>query len=541
MTTFLRAYLAAVRASVVGGKTVTVGRLVELGGGRELVHEVSDELEALINGLALDLPDPVATLETEFAARVAGVTLEEALLELRAWQESVRDWLLRGTIAPVGDLGWLSVHDETRTELDELTGIRRMISQRQRLRFRPAPQLRAAVARAELAPPIELSRLTALLRAHVTAPVVEVDALVAELDRLGFAPDANAPAAPDEPTPPAIRELWRRCGTRPLAHVRVLADPDSIAAALDALPVHGDGGITAMPFAHDGGVIAYCTRGGADPGVLVHPARDVHRCPDDHPVRLSQWLGAILLAVELETLAPASFPDDALAAIAEELAPLGRIAGELSQLVVAGSAWWASPPAPPPVEPLAAAAHADPWITIEPRGLELRITAGPSGDILAAEAGRAGTHYDALTVATHRVCEIYPVGTWRDDDRATLRLWGCFHGVHDRGSQDGTILDLGPLPGAVAERVAAKLRRAIGLPRSFDSMMSTQGLIGQPVRQWLEVTGTWAPRSPSHPNFDGLFLRLPRHNYPPPDGARLRVRGLFDGPSEIYALQWEVA
>ena len=129
-----------------------------------------------------------------------------------------------------------------------------------------------------------------------------------------------------------------------------------------------------------------------------------------------------------------------------------------------------------PVQPLFqdaqfAVYHSGDWLRILPTG----------GPVLEHESQRAGVPYQALDIPLQRLAGVSFSG--RQGGAWWLRLTGCFHGLHDRGTQDGTFVDVGPITQQVATAAAAKIREAVPMPR-LEPVASLPEVLGGRTRDY---------------------------------------------------------
>lgn len=174
------------------------------------------------------------------------------------------------------------------------------------------------------------------------------------------------------------------------------------------------------------------------------------------------------------------------------------------------------------------------WLRVLPTG----------GPVLEHESARAGQPYQALDIPLPRLAGVSFSG--RQGGAWWLRLTGCFHGLHDQGTQDGTYVDVGPISQQVATAAAAKIREAVPMPR-LEPAPSLPEVLGASVRQWLTVVTRWEPNATGQPDLQGAYAAWPKSNVPPADqaGAALSVRGLLEGPElhgpgrhVLHVLSW---
>lgn len=175
------------------------------------------------------------------------------------------------------------------------------------------------------------------------------------------------------------------------------------------------------------------------------------------------------------------------------------------------------------------------WLRIQPTG----------GPVLDHESARAGTPYQALDIPLPRLAGVSFSG--RQGGAWWLRLTGCFHGLHDRGTQDGTFVDVGPITQQVATAAASKIREAIPMPR-LEPVASLPEVLGVHPRLWLTVVTRWEPSTTGGPDLQGAYAAWPKSNVPPTEhaGAALSIRGLLEGPElhgpgrhVLHVLSWQ--
>ncbi len=175
------------------------------------------------------------------------------------------------------------------------------------------------------------------------------------------------------------------------------------------------------------------------------------------------------------------------------------------------------------------------WLRVLPTG----------GPVLDKESQRAGAKYQALDVPVPRLAGVSFSG--RQGGEWWLRLTGCFHGIHDHGSQDGTFVDVGPLSQQVATAAAAKIRESVAMPR-IETIQSLPEVLGAQPRTWIAVVTRWEPNAQGAPDLQGAYAAWPKNTPPPAEhqGAAINVRGLLEGPqlhgpgrSVLHVLSWQ--
>lgn len=159
------------------------------------------------------------------------------------------------------------------------------------------------------------------------------------------------------------------------------------------------------------------------------------------------------------------------------------------------------------------------WLRVLPTG----------GPVLDHESKKAGVAYQALDVPLPKLAGVSFSG--RQGGEWWLRLTGCFHGLHDRGAQDGTHVDVGPLSQQVVMAAAAKIKEAVPMPR-IETVPSLPEVLGVHPRAWIAVVTRWEPNAQGAPDLQGAYAAWPKNNVPPADqhGAAINVRGLLEGP-----------
>lgn len=189
----------------------------------------------------------------------------------------------------------------------------------------------------------------------------------------------------------------------------------------------------------------------------------------------------------------------------------------------------------------------DPLFEIHRLGDWLRIAPTAGSAVLVHESTRAAAEYGVLDVPLPRLAGASYSG--RVGGEWWLRLTGCFHGLHDRGAQDGTFVDIGPMPRQSASAAEQRIREAVPMPR-FEPVAALAEVLGDADRVWLTVVARWQPAPPGQPDLEGALAAFPRGNIPPIEmyGQSLSIRGLLEGPAMhgagrhvLHVLNWAPA
>ncbi len=159
----------------------------------------------------------------------------------------------------------------------------------------------------------------------------------------------------------------------------------------------------------------------------------------------------------------------------------------------------------------------------------------PVGRVLDYESKRAGANYRSIDIPLQRLAGVSCM--LRDGAQWWLRFTGCFHGLYDFGTQEGTLVDVGPLKQDTAVNASAAIRETVPMPL-LEEVASLREVLGKRHHLWLTIVTTW----PS--DLDGVQVRFPRNNAPPDEahGTTLSIRGLLEdhGPDQhvLHVMSW---